>query len=590
MMKYPPPGFTAAIYPPDYSDFGLPGFIFDEFIDCVDFKVGLTLYKGASVSRDPGTGVTIVLTGYNLGGKTLPQLLDMYKRLGGAFAAELDGLYSLLIIDPQTRKVLVATDRAGSHSVYTRTKAGIKIISTSVNALAHSSLELDPASIVWYLTNARFSINRTLFKEIRKLETCSWYEFFPGGEKQNVYWRIWFTDEFAGKSEDELKAELSGLLIDAVRRSIPGNSPILVSLSKGHDITGILGIMVNRLGLTDLKTFSYGVHEDEPLTDASLSKELAAKLGISHTFIPAYRGDVCGVIHKNIQWWGCASEFCDEIDVWEALNDEYSDKKCVLFTGEINFGWTDAVMDNIDEMLNICLVRSFDNYNFLNSLLPPKQLKNYQEILNQETKTLIDRFPSSDNFNKNRDYFFMDQRKITSILPWRDYYAGRTFEARAPFMGKEINEFVIKLPDYWRNGKRLYKHTIEGMFPDIYSIPPAKFGGARADWEKELCENRDAVAEQFIKDGTTTAFDAFISPDILLKLLMMQGNPDTSRLSAMDKMLKIPGKAANKLLGNKPRYIKQLGSHLVLLRSMLIRGYLKNLQENKPVDDLSVDW
>jgi asparagine synthetase B (glutamine-hydrolysing) len=58
----------------------------------------------------------------------------------------------------------------------------------------------------------------------------------------HAYWKYEFTYEYAGKSQRELKSELSELLVASVRRKASAKKPIVLSLSVGYDVAGVLAV------------------------------------------------------------------------------------------------------------------------------------------------------------------------------------------------------------------------------------------------------------------------------------------------------------------------------------------------------------
>jgi hypothetical protein len=581
-MKLPPVGFFVSI---DYSgEDNNASSQHGPDLSCSNgnFRIGITLFPRPQVFHHQTAGVLLVLSGWIRGFASCEQLAEMYLAKGRSFANDLDGSFTLLVIDLPGQKVLAITDRVGSRSIFTRNCHGQTLISTSVTALAGHDFKISQTGLAWYLANGVVHKLGSIFEGIRRLERASVYEFTDTGEKQHVYWRYILDDSYAGRSGDDLKTEMEGLLVESVRNSLPAKRPIIFSLSKGYDVSGILGIMVERLGVADIETFSYGLDHANPQFDSYLARELAENYHLPNTFIPSYRGNLCDVLENNADQFGGVAEFCDEINAWETLEGEYGGKSLPVYTGELAFGWTKAEINSISDVLNLCLVRSFDNLKWLKYILPSGLFHGLRTSLEEDTLQLVDKYKDEPDLHRIRDLMFMDVVKPNTLLPWREYYAGRIFEYHAPYQSRELLEFTMRLPEEWRTGKRLYRETITGMFPNIFS-KLAVHDGVMPNWESEFRTHKNAVAKQFILNGTHTELDGYISPEVLMRLLDMQANPDAYRFTPIQVLEDLSARAANRIFNRIPVYHKQVLSSRLLLRCLVLRRYLEKIREEKPL-------
>ena len=541
-----------------------------------EFLVRARYLQRTKIYKSEANGVTIILNGEICGNITIEQLAEKYRNQGCTFALGLDGYFLILIIDRFERKVVVATDRLGSKPVYITQKSEKIILSTSLGFLYQYGVKLDPFGLAWYLSNGVPHNNRTLFEGVRKLNYATSCEIKNNRMNDQAYWKYEFTYEYAGKSQRELKRELSELLVAGVRRKASPKRPIVLSLSVGYDVAGVLAVMGKSLGLKNIHTFSYGLNDPEDLSDPFLARQLAEKYGCTHSFLLSYNGDMCDAIEVNAGWWDGTSNFCDEAQAWVALEKVYAGLQYPLYTGDESFGWTNANMNSIEDVLKICLLSDFNNLDWFKKNLSKYRYDLLKEGLAEDISAVIRHCPNTKNLSDTRDFLYFDQRKFNVIEPWRENYAGRIFDVQVPFTDNNIIDFMKKIPDYWRNGKRLYRETIAEMFPDDFALPRAKVGGYTPNWRTEFQRHREVIARKYIWNGTSTLLDDYIPPGTMIKLIEMQENSYRPMLPLIEKVRPISIRVVSKLL--KPK--EQVSSTLLLQRCLVLRRYLELLEEN----------
>jgi asparagine synthase (glutamine-hydrolysing) len=570
--------FVAEISFGNYSGIPVPthqsNFNVVEIVD--GFLVRIRCLQKTKIFQGEANGITIILNGEIYEDITLEQLAKNFRNQGCASALGLKGNSIILIIDRLEKKVVVITDQLGSKAVYITQKSEKIILSTSLGSLYQYGVKLDPVGLAWYLSNGVPHNNRTLFEGVRKLNYATCCEIKNNRIADHAYWKYEFTYEYAGKSEQELKCELSELLVTSVRRKASAETPIVLSLSVGYDVSGILAIMGKTLGLKNIQTFSYGLNDPEDSSDPFLARKFAEKYRCAHSFLHSYNGDLVDAIEVNAGWWDGASNFCDEAQTWVALEKLYSGLHYPLYTGDECFGWTSANMISVEDALNICMLSGFDNLEWFKKNLSKITYDLFKEGLAEDISAVIRRCPDTNNLSDTRDFLYFDQRKFNVIEPWRENYAGRIFDVQVPYTDHIIIDFVKKIPAYWRNGKRLYRETITEMFPDDFASQRARIGGYTPNWKAEFQRHHEIISRKYIWNGTSTLLDDFIPPEILNKLLSMQGNNKQPWLSLLERIQPISIPGVNKWLKTK----EKCSSTRLLQRCLVLRRYLEKLEEN----------
>ena len=174
-------------------------------------------------------------------------LLKRYRTHGPSFIADLNGLFSGLLIDPRRQRVLLFNDRYGSERLYHAEKDGTTYIASEAKALLRVLPELralDDEGVAQFLRYGSTLDGRTLFRGIRVL---------PGGTLLSIEHGIvgsqrrYFVPESweAQPPLDEATFELE--FREAFLRALPGyfssDVPIGISITGGLDTRMILACM-----------------------------------------------------------------------------------------------------------------------------------------------------------------------------------------------------------------------------------------------------------------------------------------------------------------------------------------------------------
>jgi asparagine synthase (glutamine-hydrolysing) len=508
-------GFVATLLRrPDASQMSaLPRWTHAATLKTPGLTVGLTCYSGVEMLQDAATGITLVLQGCLYEGMTLTRLIDLYRAQGNSYAKALNGSFALLLVDARRGKAILSTDRLGSRSLYLR-EADAKIeVATQLRYLADAEAPLDPIGLAWYLSNGAVYRNRTLFRDVRRMARASYrcISADMGGCDQ-IYWEYRFTNEYAGRKREEGYAELSELLVESVRKQVPGGKPIFISLSAGHDVAGIGGILAEKLRVQNVHSFSYGLDERQAGCDAQQARRLAGTLGFQHRFLLSHDGGLFGAIERNARWGDGVSHFCDESLAWQTLLDEFGGQSLPVVVGEHCFGRKKFPFTSKEAVLAYCNIRSLAGMPWIKNLMSHSTYAAFLEGQAEDMSALMNLAPDVESLADFWDIVGLDQRLCHVLLPWRENYAGRAFQVVSPWLDNSLLGFMQKAPASWRDEKSLYKETIRAMLPATFAVPQATQSGYVPDWAAEIAREKYMIIEKYVRPEVASPLDAYIVP------------------------------------------------------------------------------
>ena len=98
----------------------------------------------------------------------------LYHRHGDAFVKLLRGTFSIVVWDEPTQTLKCWIDQFGAGRIVYRQSGGVFSVSSNIQLLkllSHNKAEIDPAAIFEYLQYACIPAPRTIYKDIRKVDS-----------------------------------------------------------------------------------------------------------------------------------------------------------------------------------------------------------------------------------------------------------------------------------------------------------------------------------------------------------------------------------------------------------------------------------
>ena len=222
------------------------------------------------------------------GEKAAQAILDAYRRGGKQILNDFNGNYTLVLWDSEQRQLLIANDVLGLHALYYTNDSDAFQFSTKIAPLLLDpdlDRSLDPYGINDLLTLGWFTLDRTLFRNIRRMRPGSILEYRDG--RLNVARNR--TPEFSasgwGRSIYDFADEMYETLTEAFRIRSKSTGRTLIPLSGGLDSRLIAGFW-NRATGGDFDTFTYGAPYH---ADLLVARKIARQLGVKHSRGPFRR-------------------------------------------------------------------------------------------------------------------------------------------------------------------------------------------------------------------------------------------------------------------------------------------------------------
>ncbi|MBM3136842.1 MAG: asparagine synthase (glutamine-hydrolyzing) [Chloroflexi bacterium] len=211
-------------------------------------------------------------------------ILRLFMAEGPAAVEKLNGMFSLVIWDKAERTLFAVRDRLGIKPFYYFHNKDHFVFGSEVKAIFASGLiwpEMSPEGMSDYMTFQFCLEDKTLFKDIRKLEPGCWVMVTPDGQtKIQKYWNLNFhvdTDHTAGYFE----SRLTGLLEDAVRIQLRADVPVGAHLSGGLDSSTVTCLAASLLD-GPFHSFSGGFKDGEKYDETRYARMAAQQAGSIH--------------------------------------------------------------------------------------------------------------------------------------------------------------------------------------------------------------------------------------------------------------------------------------------------------------------
>jgi asparagine synthase (glutamine-hydrolysing) len=224
------------------------------------------------------------------------------------FCLELDGAFTILILDYARDKMILITDKVGMYPVYASSFNSLSNfqIATHPDILANriKNRELDKTSVAEFIKNGIINTPNTYYKSIKTLENSSY--FIWDFRKKIFLEKKYFEFTYQPIEDlDVLIKELSESLLYAIRkRTTKYYGRKAVFLSAGADSRTVL---YNSEESTEAITL-YNVENTETKT----AKEIAAKLHIKHHLLRRDLNHYISVLEESVLGSGGISEITSE--------------------------------------------------------------------------------------------------------------------------------------------------------------------------------------------------------------------------------------------------------------------------------------
>lgn len=229
----------------------------------------------------------------------------LYRERGIAGFKDLNGAYTIIVIDQDNNTIHLVTDRCGTFQCfYCKSNPVSLFFSSNSDVLAKAcdvSMNWDMTSLSEFMMLGKVSFPYTYYTAIASLQPgmIFTYRFDEQGDisaSSVRYFEFVFEPEDASNL-DEIAEELSAAIESAVqKRTLPIFGKSAVALSGGLDSRTILGAIKDRSNVVAVSFF------DEENYEFRIAKNIAAKAGVD--IIP---------LKRDFEHYGKSSEACVKI-------------------------------------------------------------------------------------------------------------------------------------------------------------------------------------------------------------------------------------------------------------------------------------
>ena len=211
-------------------------------------------------------------------------IVHLYEEHGPDFPRYLNGMFAVALWDAAARRLVLTRDHLGIKPLYYAALPDRLLFGSEIKAIAADglplSLDLDALSL--YLSLLYIPAPHSIYREIRKLEAGSTLVWQNGRTTVEPYWNLAAVQPVDERtSAADLRAELRGLLADAVKRQLVADVPLGVFLSGGLDSTTVVAF-ARQAHSGSLKTFAIGF-DDSSYDETPYARLAAAHYATEHT-------------------------------------------------------------------------------------------------------------------------------------------------------------------------------------------------------------------------------------------------------------------------------------------------------------------
>ncbi len=207
-----------------------------------------------------------------------------YHYWGPSAVGRLRGMFAFLIWDAQERVLFGARDPFGIKPLFVASGPGGVAFGSEKKSLLELAptlglaTDLDPVALQHYLILQYVPEPATMHREIRRIESGSWFTVRPGSEPEV---ERYFTPVFHAGGGDgaRVQAKIAEVLRDSVAQHMRADVTVGAFLSGGIDSTAIAALAKEHN--PDLITFTTGF-EREGYSEVDVAAESAAAIGVRH--------------------------------------------------------------------------------------------------------------------------------------------------------------------------------------------------------------------------------------------------------------------------------------------------------------------
>ncbi|MGQ0538903.1 MAG: asparagine synthase (glutamine-hydrolyzing) [Gemmatimonadaceae bacterium] len=236
-------------------------------------------------------------------------ILHLYEELGERCLERLNGMFAFAIWDARQQRLFAARDRIGIKPFYYTLDASQLAFASEPKALlaaAFAARESDRHGLEEYITFQFCLGDRTLFRDVRKLEPGHYMTFRPARDQQPAvvcYWNYKYELDFH-HTDEYFREQLLWLLNDSMRMQVRSDVPVGAHCSGGLDSSTIVTLAARHFPKR-FATFTGAFREGPDFDETRYARAVAESVDAAYHEV-----------------WPTSSEFVDAIPHLIYMMDE----------------------------------------------------------------------------------------------------------------------------------------------------------------------------------------------------------------------------------------------------------------------------
>ena len=492
----------------------------DAVLESRSWIVHVGLDGSAGVGWDPEHRSAVVLHGevFGDGTRTAADIAREYRRRGDRLFEHLNGSFGVVLLDLDTDRLLVVPDRVSSRRIFWSMREGCHLLTSDFRDHPVEGRPFDEVGVAWALAAGGCYNRRTIRSEVRILDRAHVHELGHSDIRSHQYWSHHQKEPSNPPRVSVMAAELGERLVEAVRCRIEPGRDTFISLSGGHDSTGIAMVLSHVLEIEGIRSHAY-VHGAPEGKDAEVAARTARELGFAHETLEVYDGApldfsrLGGWLGEGVCVMGSGSLIMKKLAPrLEAATDP------VVFAGDENFGiYLPDAPDNLGTLWGYLRFKGFCPPVFRGGFLSSRLVRSMEEGIRADMAEILSRQPATDDLWRIWDHAQLDHRLAHAILPWRERFLGSLAPVMNPWLDVNVLEYMRTVPESARRAKPLYLAAMAEVAPAFATFERAHYEGNRPDALSELRKHGEVVRSWIL--DTQSSLDDLIPREYGLALL-----------------------------------------------------------------------
>jgi asparagine synthase (glutamine-hydrolysing) len=490
-------------------------------------------------------------------------LIAAFARWGKGCLKYLRGMYAFVIWDRRDHEVFMARDPMGVKPLYYYHSAGTLLFASEIRALLASGLvkkELNEAALPDYFSYQSFSCCDSVIRDIRQLEAGTWMRINGKGIEKERYWNVATPPadyDFSDKAG--IQKRINQLLLQSIQRRLVSDVPVGAFLSGGIDSSAVVGLMAEACGDRP-NTFNIAFEEKE-YDESTFAEVVARKFNTRHVKLllkptvfldelqnaldamdsPSGDGINSYVVSKAIRQRGMTVALSgvggDELFAGYPFFRQYLRLRKLDWTSKIPVGirsgiagllaggGQDGKRGRLAQLLKMESYSIDNAYPIFRQILSPRSLREITTLTSNGAfitsvqqdlitrKSDLERLPLLSQVSAAE---YLGYTQHTLLKDTDQMGMAASLEVREPFFDLDLVEFVLSIPDKWKEPvypKSLLVESLKPLLPD--EIVFRKKQGFLFPWDLWLRKELRSFCDGHIRN---IADRSFIHADRLIAL------------------------------------------------------------------------